>query len=306
MEGLVIKSTGSFYQIKLDDGSLKDARVKGKLRLKGIDSTNPIAVGDRVTCQPEGQNDMLVISDILPRKNYIIRKSNKLSKQTQVIAANLDQAVLVVTVNYPKTTNGFIDRFLLTAEAYHIPVLLVFNKLDLYLPQEVAQMHAIRKLYESIGFTCCMVSAKTGQNINILKNHLLHKTSLIAGHSGTGKSTLINFINPKIGQKTGIISDYSNKGKHTTTFAEMFEILPETYIIDTPGIKDFGVVHLERSEVKDYFPEFRLRMSKCKFNNCIHLNEPGCAIIDAVGHGEIAMERYNSYLSIMQGDDAHH
>ncbi|MBI1221046.1 MAG: ribosome small subunit-dependent GTPase A [Bacteroidetes bacterium] len=309
MKGLVRKSTGSWYDLIGEDGKAYRGRVRGKLRLGDIKSTNPIAVGDEVVFEKEpsaDEDDLALISEILPRRNYIIRKSNNLSKQTQVIAANLDLAVLVVTLATPATSLGFIDRFLVTAEAYHIPALLVFNKIDVYGEEECALLQEYERIYDSIGYECLQVSATRGTQMNLLKEKLSQKTSLFSGHSGVGKSTLLNFLDPHIERKTGSISHYSNKGKHTTTFAEMFLTDWDARLIDTPGIKDFGVVNLEKQELSHYFPEMRERLQQCKFNNCLHTEEPGCAILQAVESGEIEPSRYYSYLSILNNEDIHH
>jgi len=305
-EALVLKSTGSWYAIQDKDGRLYRARVRGKLRLQGMKSTNPIAVGDMVSFTVEEEPDLALIEGVAERRNYIIRKSNNLSKQTQIIAANLDLAVLVVTLAEPATSYGFIDRFLLTAEAYHIPALLVFNKIDIYHEKENERLKAYEKVYEQIGYECLQISAIRGTHLRNLKAKLQQKTSLFSGHSGVGKSTLLNAIDPEIKQKTGAISHFSSKGKHTTTFAEMFEVEQGMRIIDTPGIKDFGVVDLEPAELAQYFPEMRERMSGCKFNDCRHVEEPGCAIVEAVETGAIASSRYRSYLSMFFGEDVHH
>lgn len=306
MRAVVTKSTGSWYDVKDETGKVWQARIKGKLRLKELKSTNPVAVGDFVMIEPEGNTGQALISDIEERKNYIIRKSNNLSKQTQVIAANLDQAVLFVTLARPRTSLGFIDRFLVTAEAYHIPVILAFNKIDIYDEVDTQILKEYSSIYESIGYDCIQVSAKMGTNISSLKEKLEGKTTLISGHSGSGKSTFLNSLSPEIQQKTGEISDYSLKGKHTTTFAEMFEIEGRTRIIDTPGIKDFGVVDLEQVEISHYFREMQPLIGQCRFNNCIHVNEPGCAILAAVEAGTIRPERYYSYLGILNNEDVHH
>lgn len=306
MKATITKSTGSWYEAKDNEGKVWQARIKGKFRLKGIKSTNPIAVGDIVEIEPENDDkDYAVINTLHERKNYIIRKSNNLSKQTHIIAANLDVAALVVTLAMPRTSQGFIDRFLVTAEAYHIPAILIFNKIDIYADEGIELLQYYENMFEPLGYKCFRVSATEKQNINELKEYLKGKTSLISGHSGVGKSTLLNALWEDIGQKTGAISDFSSKGKHTTTFAEMFEPEPNTKIIDTPGIKNLGVVNIEEEILSHYFPEMRRLMQQCKFNNCQHTNEPDCAVKAAVEEGEIYAERYHSYLSILENEDSH-
>jgi len=303
MKGRVLKSTGSWYQVELEDGRHLPCRIKGKFRLDGIKHTNPISVGDVVTIELEAGTDNGVIKAIDERRNYIIRKSNNLSKQTQLIASNLDQAFLVVTLAFPKTSLGFIDRFLLTAEAYHIPAILVFNKQDLVLEELADYQEQVIAMYEKIGYTCLKVSARTGEGMNVLQALLRGKTSLFSGHSGVGKSSLLNAIEPGLGVKTAEISSYSLKGQHTTTFAEMHKLSMGGYLIDTPGIREFGLVDFEKTEYSHYFREIQPYIGKCKFNNCIHVNEPGCAVLDAIRAGEIPVERYGSYLSILNNED---
>ncbi len=302
--GLVLKSTGSWYEIESSEGLIIPARVRGKVRLNDYKSTNPIAVGDKVYYEKEGENAQ--IDSLIDRRNYIIRKSNNLSKQTQVIAANLDQAMLVVTLAFPHTSLGFIDRFLLTAEAYHIPSIIVFNKIDIYDEAALGVLEEYEKIYSSIPYPIFRVSAKDGRGLEELKSALKGKTTLISGHSGVGKSTLLNAIIPGLEQKTGEISNYSLKGKHTTTFAEMFKMDENSRIIDTPGIKDFGIVDIKDHEISGYFPEMRKFISDCKFSKCLHLNEPKCAVIDAVEQGLINEYRYESYLSILRNEETHH
>ncbi|TNE81083.1 MAG: ribosome small subunit-dependent GTPase A [Bacteroidetes bacterium] len=306
MKALVTKSTGSWYTLLTPAGEEVQARMRGKLRLEGSKSTNPVAVGDEVEAEEEGNEGQMLITSIYPRKNYIIRKSNNLSKQTQVIAANLDLAVLVVTMATPATSTGFIDRFLVTAEAYHIPALIVFNKIDIYHEDALYLLRLYEKIYESVGYECLQVSATRGTNMNLLREKIEGKTCLFSGHSGVGKSTLLNALDSSIQQKTGEISTYSNKGKHTTTFAEMFLLPNTTRLIDTPGIKDFGVVNLEKSEVSHFFPEMKSRLGECKFNDCLHVEEPGCAILEALEAEKIEISRYYSYLSILNNEDVHH
>ncbi len=304
MQAIITKSTGSWYDAKDTTGKLWRARIKGKFRLQGIKSTNPIAVGDVVEIEPEGnEDDLALIDKLYERKNYIIRKSNNLSKQTQIIASNIDLAALVVTLALPRTSQGFIDRFLVTAEAYRIPAILVFNKTDIYAEEGEDLLSYYEKMFEPLGYQCFRVSALQGENLDVLRNYLKGKTTLVSGHSGVGKSTLLNALWEGIGQKTGIISDFSSKGKHTTTFAEMFEPEEGTRIIDTPGIKNLGLVDMEQEMVSHYFPEMRSLIQNCRFNNCIHTNEPDCAIKNAVEDGSISAERYFSYLSILSNED---
>ncbi|WP_353139757.1 ribosome small subunit-dependent GTPase A [Pseudopedobacter sp.] len=303
MQGLVTKSTGSWYSVIAENGERYECRIKGKLRIKGIVSTNPVAVGDIVTFELEPDQETGVISKIEPRKNYIIRKSINLSKQAHIIAANMDQAFLVVTLASPRTSLGFIDRFLVTAEAYHIPAALIFNKLDLFSAEGLEILDDFMSIYENIGYPCYAVSANDGTNIDIVENLLKDKTTLFSGHSGVGKSSLINKIIPDIAIKTGEISDWSDSGKHTTTFAEMYDLPFGGKLIDTPGIRELGIFDIDKKQLAHYFPEFRERMHECKFNNCVHINEPGCAVLKALEEGEIEPSRYDSYLSIYHGNE---
>ncbi len=303
MQGLITKSTGSWYQVQTPGGKRYDCRIKGKFRIKGITTTNPLAVGDVVDFELEPDQETGVITDLHPRKNYIIRKSINLSKQGQIIAANLDQALLVVTLASPRTSLGFIDRFLVTAEAYAIPAKLVFNKLDLFSGEGLEILAGYRAIYENIGYPCYEVSALDGTNINQVQNLLKRKVTLFSGHSGVGKSTLINALLPDLELRTSEVSEWSDKGTHTTTFAEMFELPQGGFIIDTPGIRELGVIDIEKAELGRYFPEMRSRMQNCRFNNCRHINEPGCAVLEALENGEIELSRYESYLSIYNGND---
>jgi ribosome biogenesis GTPase len=303
MKGLVIKSTGSWYQVLSDTGLRVDCRMVGKFRMKDIKTTNPIAVGDRVEFELEPELETGVITQLEERKNYIIRKSVNLSKQAQIIAANLDQAFLVVTLVSPRTSLGFIDRFLVTAEAYDVPASLIFNKLDLFSDEGLEILAEYEKIYTDLGYPCYHVSAKEGTHIDEIKSLLKDKVSLISGHSGVGKSTLINAILPDAGVKTGAVSDWSDKGQHTTTFAEMYTLPFGGYLIDTPGIRELGIIDIEQQELGHFFPEFRERMNTCRFNNCRHINEPGCAVLAAVENGEIEPSRYDSYLSIYHGNE---
>jgi ribosome biogenesis GTPase len=303
MQGLITKSTGSWYQVQTPDGQKIDCRIKGKFRIKGITTTNPIAVGDIVDFEMEPDRGDGVITNLQQRKNYIIRKSINLSKQAQIIAANLDQAILVVTLASPRTSLGFIDRFLVTAEAYDIPARLVFNKLDLFSDEGLEVLADYKAIYEDIGYPCFEVSAIEGTNISQVQDLLKDKITLFSGHSGVGKSSLINSLLPELDLRTNMVSDWSDKGMHTTTFAEMFELPQGGFIIDTPGIRELGVIDIEKQELGHFFPEMRERMNQCRFNNCRHINEPGCAVLDALEEGEITLSRYESYLSIYNGND---
>lgn len=307
MTGVVYKSTGSWYWVKSEDDRLHQCRIKGKFRLKGIKSTNPIAVGDRVhfDLEKKGDDEIGIISQILERDNFIVRKSVNLSKQTHIIAANVDIVFLLVTINNPPTFTTFIDRFLVTAEAYSVQTVLVFNKIDTYEIEERAEILYLKDIYEPIGYTCIEASATEGKNIDKIKELMEGKVSMFAGHSGVGKSTLVNAIEPSLNLKTKEISDQHKQGQHTTTFAEMFDLSFDARIIDTPGIKGFGVVDMEKDELGDYFPEFFALKSECKFNNCIHVNEPQCAVKDALENGEVAWSRYKSYLQILEGEEEH-
>lgn len=303
MQGVIIKSTGSWYQVQTPDGNRYEARIKGKFRIKGLSTTNPIAVGDQIDFEFEPGSDNAVINNLHPRRNYIIRKSINLSKQAQIIAANLDQAFLVVTLASPRTSLGFIDRFLVTAEAYDIPARLVFNKIDLFSDKGLAILADYQLMYEKIGYPCYAVSALKGANINQVHELISNKTTLLSGHSGVGKSSLINALLPELTIRTGEVSDWSDKGMHTTTFAEMHQLPGGGFIVDTPGIRELGVIDIEQGELSHFFPEMRERMNQCRFNNCRHINEPGCAIVAAVETDEIELSRYESYLSIYHGND---
>jgi ribosome biogenesis GTPase len=301
MKGLVLRSTGSFYDVLSEDGKKYNCRVRGKIRLEGIKETNPIAVGDHVTF--ELIHDFGSITEILPRKNHILRQSVKKTGHAHVLAANVDQVMVVVTQAFPRTSLGFIDRFLVSAESFRIPQIIVFNKKDLLDDDGIKIQDSLIKLYSSIGVSCVAASALEDEQ-QAVKDLLQNKITLIAGHSGVGKSTLINKLSPDIDQKTGEISGFSEKGTHTTTYAEMFDLNDKTYIIDTPGIKEWGLVDMNQQEVSDYFPEMRELRDQCKFGSrCIHLNEPKCAIKDAVESHQIALSRYESYVSIVLGED---
>lgn len=303
MQGLVIKSTGSWYQVHAEDGEIYDCRIKGKFRIKGIQTTNPLAVGDQVDFELEPNSGNGVIDKLHERKNYIIRKSINLSKQAQIIAANMDQAFLVVTLASPRTSMGFIDRFLATAEAYGIPAVLIFNKLDLFNDAGLEILEDYKAIYENIGYPCYTVSALEGTNIHIIEDLLKDKTTLFSGHSGVGKSSLINALMPDLDIKTGEVSEASDKGQHTTTFAEMHELPFGGYLIDTPGIRELGIFDIRPEELGHYFVEMRALLNQCKFHNCRHVNEPGCAVIKAVEEGQIELSRYESYLSIYHGNE---
>lgn len=304
MKGVVVKSTGSWYLVRDEEGKLHRARLRGKFKIKGLKVSNPLAVGDRVEFDVETTGeDTAVIHKIETRENYIIRKSTHKAEHAHIIGANLDQALLIATLVSPRTSFGFIDRFLVTAEAYGIPTVIVYNKTDLYDEDMQEYQRQIAYLYERIGYKVMGVSAHANEGIEELKALLHGKTTLFSGHSGVGKSTLINLIVPDLDLKTSEISDFSDKGVHTTTFAEMFEIDPETFIIDTPGIKELGIVDIPKQELSHFFPEMRERLNQCRFNNCTHFNEPGCAVVDAVRKNEIALTRYESYLSMLHGED---
>ena len=302
-KGIVYRSTGSWYTVH-SEGIFYDCRIKGKLRLKGIKSTNPVAVGDHVLFEvdrhasaPEGN-----ITQIEVRKNYIVRKSVNLSKQTHIIASNIDQVFLIITLNNPSTFPAFVDRFLVTAEAYQISAILLFNKIDSYEDFELKEVKKFQKIYQDIGYTTFNISATKGIEIETVKSIMQDKVSMFSGHSGVGKSTLVNAISPGLNIKTAAISKQHQQGMHTTTFAEMFALTKGIKIIDTPGIKGFGVVDMKPEEIGNYFPEFYKRKNKCKFHNCLHHNEPKCAIIEAVEAGKISLSRYTSYLQMLEDD----
>lgn len=298
-KGLVRKNTGSWFYIRTDEGNDIQCKLRGTFRLKDIKTTNPIAVGDRVVYEMNDDGTGL-ITQIEQRKNYVIRRSSNLSKQAHIIAANVDLSFLVVTINEPETSTVFIDRFLASAEAYRVPVCLVFNKVDLYDEGDMEYIDALMKLYEYIGYQCIKVSSVTEEGMTELKEKIKNKVTLFSGHSGVGKSTLINSLIPGIELKTGGISEYHNRGMHTTTFSEMVDVPSGGYIIDTPGIKGFGMVDMEKEEIAHYFPEIFEFSKQCRFNNCQHINEPDCAVVEAVENHQISESRYKSYINIME------
>ena len=305
MEGLVFKSTGSWYKVKAKNGQNYQCRIRGKLKLSGAKTTNPIAVGDRVNFEPEMHGDDFwgIITKIHQRTNYIIRKSVHKRGHGHILAANIDQAMLMVTRTYPRTSQGFIDRFLVNTESFRIPAILVFNKIDLLDEDGLHIQRQRANAYQSIGYECLVHSAPKNKVFDNFNRHLQKKVTLLTGHSGVGKSSLINLLSPEIGQKVKEISDFSLKGKHATTFAEMFELEANTYIIDTPGIKELGMIDMEDWEISHYFPEMRQYLGECKFNNCLHVNEPGCVVLNALASGVIYESRYMSYLSMLEDED---
>ena len=308
MKGIVYKSTGSWYTVKTEQGVFYECRLKGKFRTRGIKTTNPISVGDKVFFEIDnlGDHEFGVIYEIENRDNYIIRKSVNLSKQTQIIAANIDLAFLIVTLNNPPTSTAFIDRFLVTSEAYGIKTILLFNKIDSYNQEELVTVKYLAHLYRSIGYECIGISAKTGKNLDKVKVLMENKVSVFSGHSGVGKSTLVNAIEPSLNLKTKEISDQHLQGQHTTTFAEMYDLSFDAQIIDTPGIKGFGMVSIDKEELSGFYPEFFKLKEHCKFHNCLHVEEPKCAVKDALEHEEIAWSRYKSYLQILEGEEEHY
>lgn len=303
MDGLVIKNTGSLYTIALDDGTSIVAKAKGNFRIRGIRTTNPVAVGDRVSVS-RNDSDTAYITAIIPRRNYIIRRATNLSKEAQIIAANLDQALLIATLAHPTTSTTFIDRFLATAEAYRVPAVLVINKIDLLSdPDDIALADAVAYLYRSIGYSVILASAATGEGIDELRSTLSNKTTLLSGNSGVGKSTIINTLLPGLNLRTAQISDIHDTGMHTTTFSEMFRLPDGGYIIDTPGVKGFGTVDFNKAEASHYFPEIFRVGRNCRYSNCTHTHEPGCAVRDALEQNLISQSRYTSYLSILDDTD---
>jgi ribosome biogenesis GTPase len=302
LEGIVVKSTGSWFRVRTAVGEEIECKLKGKFRMKGIKTTNPVAVGDHVEFEKQANENVGMISEIGARHNHIIRKSTNLSKLSHIIAANIDMAILVVALKSPLTSVGFIDRFLVTAEAYHINAAIIFNKVDIYGQKELDRLKELTSIYEAAGYPCLSVSALTGQNTDQVIEMIKDKVILFSGISGVGKSALINAIQPGLKIKTGNISDYHKKGKHTTTYPEMHHLTFGGFIIDTPGIREFGLVDFRKDEIAERFPEMRLYMHDCQFNNCTHIHEPKCAVKDAVDNGDIPFSRYNSYIKIYNDD----
>ena len=301
--GVVLKSTGSRYRVLYDDEKIIECSIKGKLRIKEFRTTNPIAVGDNILFEIDRKTNSGIITEVLDRRNWILRKASNLSKHSQILAANIDQVFLMITIILPETPVEFIDRFLITAEAYRVPAKIIINKTDLYGKEESAKMEYLESIYCNIGYDCIRLSMKELKNIETLKDLMMGKTSLISGNSGVGKTTLLNAFNPLLNLKTAEISDYHKQGKHITTFPEMHKLPFGAFVIDSPGIRGFGVVDMERNEIYHFFREIFEKSKECRFNNCLHLDEPGCAVRSAVEKGEIAFLRYRSYLNIMDGDN---
>jgi ribosome biogenesis GTPase / thiamine phosphate phosphatase len=303
-QGLVMRSTGSWYEVMTKDRHVYQCRLKGKFKIKGLKTTNPLAVGDKVKLEVEDAvANTAIITDILPRENYIIRQSVHKAAYGHILAANLDQAVLIATLVFPRTSLGFIDRFLVSAESFRIPTILVFNKTDLFNEEVWEYQRHLVALYEKIGYPCLLTSVTANEGVELFRQCLHNKVTLLSGHSGVGKSSLVNRIAPELSLRTSAVSTFANKGTHTTTFAEMFEIEPDTFIIDTPGIKELGLKDVEPTELSHYFPEMRDRLGECRFYNCTHVHEPGCAVLEALASEEIAESRYASYLSMLEGND---
>jgi len=304
MKGLVLKSTGSWYKVKGERGIIFNCRIRGKLKLEGSKTTNPVSVGDHVDFILDSENPKEgIITKVHSRENYIIRKSVKKSSQGHLIATNINQAIVLATVVYPQTSLGFIDRFLVSCESFRIPAIIIFNKADILEEEELEYQEEISDVFISVGYKVLAISALVGNGLAEVESLLKNKVTLVAGHSGVGKSTLLNRLSSEISQKIEDISDFSQKGKHATTFAEMFELYEDTYIIDTPGIKELGLIDMEPWEISHYFPEMRALLGKCKFNNCLHINEPGCKVLEALVKEEIHINRYESYISILENED---
>jgi ribosome biogenesis GTPase len=301
MKAHIYKSTGSWYQVRTDDGTLYNARIKGIFKIEGISSTNPIAVGDEVEMDIEpGEESTAIIHKIYDRRNYVARVSPHNKRQHHIIASNVDQSLLFATLKEPKTSQGFMDRFLVSCEAYHIPAIIVINKADIYRKKEMDRFEELRDMYEAIGYHVVLTSVQEGMGMEEIKSLLKDKTSLLSGHSGVGKSTFINAVFPEIDLATQEVSEWSGKGMHTTTFAEMFDLPGGGRIIDTPGVREFGIVDISKQELSQYFPEMRVLINDCQFNNCMHINEPGCAVKKAVSAGTVSVDRYASYLTILE------
>jgi ribosome biogenesis GTPase len=303
-KGVVLKSTGSRYKVLYGGGKIIDCSIKGKLRIKEFRTTNPVAVGDNILFELEKKTNSGIITEVLDRRNYILRKASNLSKHSQILAANIDQVFLMITIILPETPVEFIDRFLITAEAYRVPAKIIINKTDLYGGEELSKMEYLEKMYNKIGYECIRLSLKEMTNLEALRGLMKGKTSLISGNSGVGKTTLLNAFNPLLNLKTAEISDYHKQGKHITTFPEMHQMPFGAFVIDTPGIRGFGVVDMERNEIYHFFREIFGKSKECRFNNCLHLDEPECAVRSAVEKGEISFLRYKSYLNIMDGDNS--
>lgn len=306
MKGRVFKSTGSWYGVETEAGDIFQCRLRGKFKQDGLKVNNPIAVGDYVIIdEASEEKGSAVVTDILPRENYIIRKSTRKTGFSHILASNIDQAAVIATITFPRTSQGFIDRFLVSAESFRIPAKVLINKKDLYKPKDIEKAEELMQLYNGLGYECLLISAQDEKDIDLIRQLFKGKTTLLSGHSGVGKSTLMNALSPNLGLKTGEVSTFANKGTHTTTFAEMFHIGDHTYLIDTPGIKELGLVEMSETEISHYFPEMRAYLGQCKFNNCKHLNEPGCQVLDAIEDGKIEVSRYLSYLSILEDHDSH-
>lgn len=304
LEGLVIRSTGSWYDVRDEEGLSWRCRLRGKFKFQDLKVTNPVAVGDRVYWEIESETDLTGnINDIFPRKNYIERQSVHKAAHAHLLAANVDQAIIVATLTFPRTSLGFIDRLLVVADSFRIPSVVIFNKQDLFDAETKAYQNELVELYNRLGYTCFTTSSVTGEGVEQFQNLLEGKVSVLSGHSGVGKSTLLNTIAPDLNLRTNEVSSFANKGVHTTTFAEMFEIAPNTFIIDSPGIKELGLSSIEKAEISHYFPEMRQMLNECKYDDCLHIDEPKCAVKSAVEVGKIALSRYESYLSMVGGQD---
>ncbi len=301
MRARIYKSTGSWYSVKSEEGMFYQARIKGVIKLDNRTSTNPIAVGDWVECETEMDQPTIMISDILDRDNYVARRSPHNKRQQHIIASNLDQSILLATLKSPKTSQGFIDRFLISCEAFHIPAIIVFNKSDIYGDKEMAIYEMMKSMYETIGYQVFLISIEKEKGLDAIKNLLIDKTTLVSGHSGVGKSSFINYLFPELAIDTQEVSEWSGKGMHTTTFAQMYDLPNGGSVIDTPGMRELGLVNLEKEELAQYFPEMREKMSGCQFNNCQHINEPGCAVKAAVEKGLITEARFFSYVDLWHG-----